>query len=310
MKRNSIEHPKVKKIARILEISISHAVGILEVLWHFTAKYAIAGDVGRFDDEEIADAVYWEGDAKKLVEALVDATWLDKSETHRLVIHDWFDHADDTVHLMLARRNEFFASGERPKIKRLSTKEREAIERKYQEADGRQEKQDVRTAGAQYAHGSALPKAYSLEPRAQGLEPKAQGQKPNKNMSSSADDVFEKQFDEIWNLWPSRRRSTKKRAKKSHQTAVKKISHDELAHSIQEYIASPRIQHLLEQRNFQYIPLLPTWLNQEGWTEDPSAWQVFQGHVNGEIHNDESDIAQVFQPRNPTADELKMIRGE
>src|SRR5205823_5688049 len=81
------------------------AVGYLELLWHFTAKYAPQGDVGRFSDARIEAALDWSGKPGKLVGALVTAQWLDRHPKWRLLVHDWRDHADDATRKRLARSN-------------------------------------------------------------------------------------------------------------------------------------------------------------------------------------------------------------
>lgn len=40
------------------------AVGLLERLWHATIVGAMRGDIGRFDNEELAEAMGWHGDAQ------------------------------------------------------------------------------------------------------------------------------------------------------------------------------------------------------------------------------------------------------
>lgn len=75
----------------------SVAVAILERLWHATASSAIRGDIGRFEDEVIAELVGWMGDSSELVAMLVDCGWLDVSTEHRLLVHDWHDHAPNHV---------------------------------------------------------------------------------------------------------------------------------------------------------------------------------------------------------------------
>lgn len=69
------------------------AVGLLERLWHLAVSSAIRGDVGRFDDEEIAEMIGWHGDSSQLIDVFVECGWLDRCDEHRLIIHDWHDHA-------------------------------------------------------------------------------------------------------------------------------------------------------------------------------------------------------------------------
>lgn len=69
----------------------------MESLWHWAARFAQQGDVGKHEDSDIADGCFWEKDPSKLINSMVDSGWLDKHEHHRLVIHDWHDHCDEAV---------------------------------------------------------------------------------------------------------------------------------------------------------------------------------------------------------------------
>ena len=110
MKRGTPRHPKVLDLASRLKIPAYSAVGILEMLWHFTAEFCHAGDVGRFSDDAIEKALCWDGASSILVSCLVDAGWLERCECHRLRVHDWPDHADQTVCRILAKRKCSFAA--------------------------------------------------------------------------------------------------------------------------------------------------------------------------------------------------------
>ena len=69
------------------------AIGILERLWHFTMTSHKRGDVGSSDNDVIAEAIGWLGDADEIVEALADCRWLIAHPDHRLVVNDWHEHA-------------------------------------------------------------------------------------------------------------------------------------------------------------------------------------------------------------------------
>jgi hypothetical protein len=75
----------------------SEAVGILEMLWWVTATQTPQGDIGRFSDAELAHAIGTDRDPATVVGALRTAGWLDPDAEHRLLVHDWADHADQTV---------------------------------------------------------------------------------------------------------------------------------------------------------------------------------------------------------------------
>lgn len=103
MKRGTPDHPKVFDLCDALKIRRPAALGHLELLWHFTAKYAPQGDVGRYPDKRIEAALDWAGAPGRLVLALTSTGWLDDSPSHRLLVHDWRDHADQAVVKRLLR---------------------------------------------------------------------------------------------------------------------------------------------------------------------------------------------------------------
>jgi hypothetical protein len=105
MKRGAVESPKIRRLSKRLGVGLAATVGHLELLWHFTAKQAPAGDVGRWADDEIADACDWEGDPAAFVDALVAARWLDPCPHFRLIVHDWHEHADDALRKAMRRRD-------------------------------------------------------------------------------------------------------------------------------------------------------------------------------------------------------------
>ena len=108
MKRGTPRHPKILELSADLRIPHYSAVGLLEMLWHFTAEFALPGDIGKFSDDAIAQALCWDGASIDLVNALVHAGWLDRCECHRLRIHDWHEHSDQTVQRVLSKRNQEF----------------------------------------------------------------------------------------------------------------------------------------------------------------------------------------------------------
>lgn len=108
MKRGTPRHPKTKHLARLLKIKLYSAVGLLEMLWHFVGDFAPAGDIGRVSNADIADGVAWEKDPEVLITALIESRWLDPNQKHRLIVHDWSEHADDAVRKKLKRSSAVF----------------------------------------------------------------------------------------------------------------------------------------------------------------------------------------------------------
>jgi hypothetical protein len=121
MKRGTIESPKVAELMMLLGITRSYAVGVLESLWHFTQRHAPRGDVGKWSNEAIAKAIDYP-DAEKLISSLVGARWLDNSKEHRLLVHDWQEHADQTTRRFLASHLLAFASTKLAKCKHHTSK--------------------------------------------------------------------------------------------------------------------------------------------------------------------------------------------
>jgi hypothetical protein len=119
LKRGTPEHPKTTCLATFLGVNRITAVGILELLWHFTAKYAPRGDIGRFDNTHIAAGIHWEGDPDALVRALVQSKWVEihSDPEIRLVIHDWEEHSDDYTRKRVKKSGLGFAGNGTPSVR-------------------------------------------------------------------------------------------------------------------------------------------------------------------------------------------------
>ena len=104
MKVGTTELIKFLKLQRRLGQSKIVIVGLLELLWQGTAKNCPDGDIGRFDNEDIAAMVDWPGDSDELICALIDCKWLDENEDSRLLVHDWLDHCPSFVKGNLKQR--------------------------------------------------------------------------------------------------------------------------------------------------------------------------------------------------------------
>lgn len=113
MKRGAPDHWKMQGLARRLKVPVRYGIawanGTMERLWHYTAKYHPQGDVGRAPDWAIAEACGWPAsDAASLIDALIDMRFLVRSTAHRLLVHDWPQHADDAVKKTLQRNGLAF----------------------------------------------------------------------------------------------------------------------------------------------------------------------------------------------------------
>ena len=109
MKRGTSRHPKLIALMGQLHLSRRDAIGLLELLWEFTADYAPAGDIGKVPDAGIAAAVEWLGNPGELVGSMVACGWLDQCQKHRLVIHHWKDHCPSYILKRVKRKELQFA---------------------------------------------------------------------------------------------------------------------------------------------------------------------------------------------------------
>jgi hypothetical protein len=115
MKRGTPDHPKMLALASALDIPIHQAVGLLEMLWHFTARYAPIGDIGKWSDSVIANRLDWREDQSRLIQAFVATGWLEKNDKSRLVIHGWSEHSDDAVDKYLNDKGLLYWNGDKPR---------------------------------------------------------------------------------------------------------------------------------------------------------------------------------------------------
>jgi hypothetical protein len=99
-------HPKARRAAALLGISLPQLIGHLHLLWWWAHDYAPDGDLSSFAAGELAEAALWEGDAAAFVAALLDCGpggrpgFLERRED-QLLLHDWQAH---TGRLIARRR--------------------------------------------------------------------------------------------------------------------------------------------------------------------------------------------------------------
>lgn len=87
-------HPKTKRLAKMLKISIPQAVGHLFLFWWWVLDYADDGNLSKYDAYDIADAAQWDGDAEEFLNAMINCGsgdghgFIERYETS-MCVHDW-----------------------------------------------------------------------------------------------------------------------------------------------------------------------------------------------------------------------------
>ena len=114
MKTTTITSMKFLKLKRKLGLPHWQAVGLLESLWVFCMANAMAGDIGRHSNEDIAAAIEWAGDPDQLIENLIETGWLDRHQDCRLSVHDWDEHCPNFVKGVMAKKGKSFVSRPQP----------------------------------------------------------------------------------------------------------------------------------------------------------------------------------------------------
>jgi hypothetical protein len=255
MKRAALGHPKMNKLARILHLAHWGAVGIMESIWQFTAKHAIQGNIGRWTDKEIADGIEWGGDTSRLISALEESGFLDYDSQYRFLVHDWPDHADQSVRKTLHSKGLKFIEGShrgRTGVAQGSPRGDAGVEQgsptptdtlKPKVSDSQIDTTNV--SGTGIAAFPSLSKPLGVPP----LPPKGE---PT-------------EFDIFWKAYP--RKTGKGAAKKSWEKAKEKPPIADILTAVQRQIKSEQWQ----KDHGQFIPLPATWLNQERWGDELTA---------------------------------------
>jgi len=112
MKIDGLRHPKTKELAHALGVDLPHAIGLLELMWAFAAQQTPQGNIGKWSNAVIADESGWTGCPDLFVNSLILVNFLDESESHRLLVHDWAEHAPNWLRAKLKKLKKTFLSAD------------------------------------------------------------------------------------------------------------------------------------------------------------------------------------------------------
>ena len=251
MKRGTIEHPKTAELTARLGIPKYAVVGLLESLFHVTARVAPRGDIGRYSNRAIALSIGWDGDPDELIESMRVSGWLDEHTDSRLIVHDWHEHADDATKKRLARARQDF----------VRTTADNGGQRQPMSAD-------VAPASSQKPEASS-PDVY-IPPNPPSID--SDRSEPRPDSADAYDAGFE--FPSLIEVVPPSQRKFRGRARDEWVRAVRNGAEPaDIIDGARRYYASP-------EGTGPYCRGLLSWLKDEGWTEPAEAWK--RRDVNGQ----------------------------
>ena len=104
------DHGKIRRLSRALHIKPWAALGLMEAIWGWARKSARHGRIESEQWEDLADRLQWEDPSENLRAVLVRESLIDAMDGWDW-IHDWHEHADNTLRRYLEKRHECFANG-------------------------------------------------------------------------------------------------------------------------------------------------------------------------------------------------------
>lgn len=187
-KRGVLDHEKTIMLADCLGIVEPFALGVLEAFWQWVAKFRPSGDLTTTQPALMARSIRYVADPQHLWESLIRCRWIDR-EGEQLRVHDWADHAEDSVHMRLARALQPFADGKRPCMNRIPKTERVELESRWDALFPVQKADSKRTESAQEALSCSVESSLPLPLPKPMPEPKPLGAQhvPNREELSPSD---------------------------------------------------------------------------------------------------------------------------
>lgn len=255
--QNLKDHRKLYDAADDLEIAPPYMLGMLVSFWLWALDNAPSGRLDGITARTIARASQYNGAPEDLLEALINAGFIDENEYGILEIHDWHEYAGKLIDQRKAekersqrRRN---ASG-RPADDQQTTGGRPAVDRRTtvkRPADDRQ------TTGGR-VEKSRVEKSIYISP----LTPQGSaGQQEDEEAKKEA--LQETRFAAFWLAYP------KKTGKQYAQKAWNKIKPDAaLYEKIMQAVEGQKRSDQWRRENGRYIPNPATWLNGGYWDNE------------------------------------------
>jgi len=239
-------HPKTKKLARLLGVSLPAAVGHLHYLWWWALDFAQDGTLEKFDGYDLADAMQWDGDPDQLVDALINSGYIDDTDDG-LMIHDWGEYAGK----LLERRAKDRAR------KRAAAEAAGVPQNLRRSSDGNDEESEETPSASFVTNQPTVPNQPNTTNSTNRTEPTTP--------TSAPAALQETRFAEFWKAYP------KKVGKASCLKAWKKIKPTaELHEHIMAALENQKRSEQWQREGGRFIPNPLTWLNQGRWDDEPA----------------------------------------
>ncbi len=276
--------PKIRRLAAILEVPWPHAVGLCGLLWRFAAKHAQTGEVGRHEDEMIAVALEWPGDASCLVASFVRCRLLDEvSPPARLLVHDWPEHAPRYVLTSLRRKGgEFSPLYASAALVAPPWTNPPALVSYHDDHGSRSQEggsgEDERSPSAEpLSYSSSSSSSPSSSPSPTSSSPSSVTLQPDPVLS-------------IWELWIPGRKTAKTKALASIENSIRRLVSEGMTR--EEAITriragtkkdANRYRSELKSRKVElkFVPLGSTYFSQERWLDDDEPLDIRKEHDDG-----------------------------
>lgn len=262
------QHPKTRKLARLLGVSVPTAVGHLHGLWYWALSYAQDGMIGRYDADEIADAVLWPGDPQQFVEALISSGYADETEDGP-ALHDWYDYAGRLMEQIETRKEQ-----NRTRKQRQRERQKEAVGDGH--ADVTQASRVTVTQMSQ-CHASTVPNTTNQTEQTGTTPPKApEGQMDGAAKGEKAD-LQDERFAQFWSRYPKKvgKAAALKAWKRAHPDAA-------LFAQIMDKIEQAQSCEQWRRENGRFVPNPATWIGQGRWDDELEPAGIQSGSTRAE----------------------------
>lgn len=233
-------HPKVRKLDLLLGRH-GNGLAVIVSLWCWADHYAPSGDITRHAIDDLAIACSVDPKRVDILSALISAGFVDATEDHRFVLHDWSEHQGAAIELR--SRNADRARAWRERHERARNANGTHTERvAYAQRAGQEEKRG--------------------EEKREEVPPPSPPSPAGPARVVRLDPISDPEFVAFWAAYP-RKAAKRDAAKAWRQMAGRMPKLDALLAALAEQSRSAQ----WTRDDGQKIPYPATWLRGERWTD-------------------------------------------